>query len=217
MLVNEHYEKHVEQLIKVAARFATALSDGGIDYRIVGGLAVYLHVNAIDPIAARLTRDIDTAVRRIDVEKISHILKPGLDYRHVAGVDMLVDARAPKARTAVHLVFVEEKVHPEYVEPVPKFSVAANIDGLLVAPVADLVRMKLTSFHLKDRVHIQDMDGWTSSPLKSKQVCPISCTSGSRKSARPIKTRSAQSRNSPATSHRAECSAVPCKSRRAPD
>ena len=159
MLVNEHYEKHLEQLIKVAARFATALSDGGIDYRIVGGLAVYLHVNAIDPIAARLTRDIDTAVRRIDVEKISHILKPGLDYRHVAGVDMLVDARAPKARTAVHLVFVEEKVHPEYVEPVPKFSVAANIDGLLVAPVADLVRMKLTSFHLKDRVHIQDMDG----------------------------------------------------------
>ena len=74
VLVNEHYEKHVEQLIKVAARFATALSDGGIDYRIVGGLAVYLHVNAIDPIAARLTRDIDTAVRRIDVEKISHIL-----------------------------------------------------------------------------------------------------------------------------------------------
>ena len=160
MLVNEHYEKHVEQLIKVAARFATALSDGGIDYRIVGGLAVYLHVNAIDPIAARLTRDIDTAVRRIDVEKISHILKPlGLDYRHVAGVDMLVDARAPKARTAVHLVFVEEKVRPEYVEPVPKFSAAANIDGLLVAPVADLVRMKLTSFRLKDRVHIQDMDG----------------------------------------------------------
>jgi len=29
----------------------------------------------------------------------------------------------------------------------------------LVAPVADLVRMKLISFRLKDRIHIQDMDG----------------------------------------------------------
>jgi hypothetical protein len=28
----------------------------------------------------------------------------------------------------------------------------------LLAPVADLVRMKLTSYRLKDRVHIQDLD-----------------------------------------------------------
>ena len=28
----------------------------------------------------------------------------------------------------------------------------------MVAPVADLVTMKLTSFRLKDQVHIQDMD-----------------------------------------------------------
>jgi hypothetical protein len=33
------------------------------------------------------------------------------------------------------------------------------LEGALIAPVADLVRMKLTSFRLKDRVHIQDMDG----------------------------------------------------------
>ena len=32
-------------------------------------------------------------------------------------------------------------------------------EGILFAPVADLVRMKLTSFRLKDKVHIQDMDG----------------------------------------------------------
>ena len=31
-------------------------------------------------------------------------------------------------------------------------------EGFLVAPVADLVTMKLTSFRLKDQVHIQDMD-----------------------------------------------------------
>ena len=28
----------------------------------------------------------------------------------------------------------------------------------MVAPVADLVRMKLTSYRFKDRVHLQDLD-----------------------------------------------------------
>ena len=31
-------------------------------------------------------------------------------------------------------------------------------EGILIAPVTDLVLMKLTSFRLKDQVHIQDMD-----------------------------------------------------------
>jgi hypothetical protein len=73
----------------------------------------------------------------------------GFDYRHVAGVDMLVDAVKPNARSAVHL----------YPEAVPNFSPpVATREGVLLAPVADLVRMKLTSYRLKDRVHIQDMD-----------------------------------------------------------
>jgi len=87
-------------------------------------------------------------------------LRPfGFAYRHAAGVDMLVDAREPRARSAVHLVFVREKVRAEYVEPVPDFSPPVRTtEGVLLAPVADLVRRKLTSYRLKDRVHIQDLD-----------------------------------------------------------
>ena len=159
MLVNAHYEKHVEQLVEIASRFAEALSKAGIEYRIVGGLAVYLHVNAIDPLAARLTRDIDAAVRRTDLAAIAQLVKRfGLEFRHVAGVDMLIDSREPKARSAVHLIFVNEKVRQHYVEAVPDFSPVPNVDGLLVAPVSDLVRMKLTSFRDKDRVHVRDLD-----------------------------------------------------------
>ena len=73
---------------------------------------------------------------------------------------MLVDAQKPQARSAAHLVFVREKVRPEYVEPAPDFSTpVVATAGLLVARLADLVRMKLTSYRLKDRVHIQDLDG----------------------------------------------------------
>jgi hypothetical protein len=160
VLVNTYYERQVEQLVDVARRFAAALAQAGIEYRIVGGFAVYLHVNTIDPVAARLTRDIDAAVRRADLERIAGLVEPlGLKHRHAAGIDMLVDAAAPRARNAVHLIFAKEKVRPEYLEPVPDFSPVSQINGLLVAPVADLVRMKLTSFRDKDRVHVRDMDG----------------------------------------------------------
>ena len=57
------------------------------------------------------------------------------------------------------MVFAGEKIRPEYLEPVPSLSEATRTaEGILIAPVADLVRMKLTSFRLKDQVHIQDMD-----------------------------------------------------------
>src|ERR1700692_2200615 len=83
----------------------------------------------------------------------------GFHYRHVAGVDMLVDAKEPKARSTVHLVFIREKVRREYLEPVPDFTEpTVTKKGILLAPVADLVRMKLTSFRLKEKVHIIDLD-----------------------------------------------------------
>jgi hypothetical protein len=55
-------------------------------------------------------------------------------------------------------VFAGEKVRPEYLEAVPVSDSVPARDGILIAPVSDLVRMKLTSFRLKDKVHIQDMD-----------------------------------------------------------
>jgi hypothetical protein len=72
---------------------------------------------------------------------------------------MLLDAEQPKACSAVHLLFIGEKVREDDIEPVPGGSPARKKEGILVASVADLVRMKLTSFQLKDKVHIQDLDG----------------------------------------------------------
>lgn len=147
------YDAHVEQLRDTVRRLAEAFARAGIEYRVIGGLAVFFHVAVRDPGAARATRDVDVAVNRTDLAAIIEAVRPiGFVHRHAAGVDMLVDARHPSARSAVHLVFAREKVRPHYVEPVPDFS------PVLLAPVADLVRMKLTSYRLKDRVHVQDLD-----------------------------------------------------------
>lgn len=154
------YDRHVEQLFDVLHRVAKALSDAGIPYRVVGGVAAFLHVHGRDPIRARMTRDIDLAVERGDLERIAAAARPhGFELRHAAGVDMLVDTTGGRPRSAAHLLFVRERVRPDYLEPVPDFSPPVlTPDGLLLAPVADLVRMKLTSFRLKDKVHIQDLD-----------------------------------------------------------
>lgn len=160
MLTITAYDRHVEQLFDTVRRLAGAFDQAGIEYRVVGGLAVFFHVSGRDPRAARSTRDVDVAVDRARLPSIIEAVRPfGFAYRHAAGVDMLVDASKPKARSAVHLIFVGEKVRPDYLEEVPGFSLPVQTrEGILLAPVADLVRMKLTSYRLKDRVHIQDLD-----------------------------------------------------------
>jgi hypothetical protein len=154
------YDAHIDQLIDIVERLKKAFGDAGVGYRIVGGFAVFLYVRDRDPLAARTTRDVDVAIRRYDLEKIRAAAPTaGFEFRHAAGVDMLVDRTAPKMRSAVHFVFLNEKVQPDYLEPVPAMEAAVRTeDGLMLVTVEDLVQMKLTSFRLKDQVHIQDMD-----------------------------------------------------------
>jgi hypothetical protein len=154
------YDKHLEALSAQAERVCRALRDEGIEYRIVGGLAVLYHVASRDPLAARLTKDVDLAVNRIDLPRIAEAVRAlGLEYRHVAGVDMFVDAKAPKARSGIHLLFAGERVRPADLEPVPSFSEpTVNEAGILLVAPAELIRMKLISYRQRDKTHIVDMD-----------------------------------------------------------
>jgi hypothetical protein len=159
VFVNAFFEARVERLLDLAELVERIFSSAGLEYRIVGGLAAYLYVEELDPEAGRLTRDIDIAVRREDLGRIGRAAQPfGLQHRHVAGVDMLVEAGKPSARSAVHLVFAGEKVRLEYPEPTPELGTCRIVKGLRLIPLADLVRMKLTSFRAKDEAHLKDLD-----------------------------------------------------------
>jgi len=159
VFVNTFFETRVDKIFDLAERVEEAFSSAGLEYRIVGGLATYLYVEESEPDAGRLTRDIDIAVRREDLRRIAEAVSPfGLQYRHVAGVDMLVQAGEPSVRRAVHLVFTGEKVRQEYPEPAPELGTCRLIRGLRLVPLADLVRMKLTSFRAKDEAHLKDLD-----------------------------------------------------------
>jgi hypothetical protein len=158
-LVNTFFEQRVEQLFDLAQRIDAAFLIAGLDYRIVGGLAAYLYVEEIDPDAGRLTRDVDIAIRREDLAKIDAAVRPlGLEYCHGAGIDMLVQSAKPSAARSVHLIFAGEKVRPEYSESAPQMGNYRTIRGLRVILLADLVRMKLTSFRARDEAHLKDLD-----------------------------------------------------------
>jgi len=157
--VNTFFEERVEQLFDLAGLVERIFSSAGLEYRVVGGLAVYLYVEELEPDAGRLTKDIDIAVRREDLERITKAAEPfGLQHRHVAGVDMLARGRTASARRAVHLVFTGEKVRPEYPEPTPQLGPYRIMKGLRLIPLADLIRMKLTSFRATDEAHLKDLD-----------------------------------------------------------
>jgi hypothetical protein len=160
MITARAYDIHMERLFERIKRLHAALDSAGIEYRVVGGLAVFFQVSLRKPGRGRSTEDVDIAIDRLELRRIAEAVeKFGFRYRHVAGIDMLVDAEKPRASTAVHMVFINEKVRVEYLEAVPGFSEPTRTEeGILLASVADLVKMKLTSFRMKDQLHLKDLD-----------------------------------------------------------
>jgi hypothetical protein len=160
--VNTLFEERLFELVGVLHKISEALSAGGIPHELIGGLAVLVHVEEADPTHAMLTRDVDLMVLRADLERIKDTAaRYGFRFRHAAGVDMLLYGNTDSARNAVHLIFSGEKVRPNQATPNPPIAPEKkriHNQEVMVIPVADLVRMKLSSFRLKDQVHIQVMD-----------------------------------------------------------
>jgi hypothetical protein len=83
--------------------------------------------------------------------------KAGFIARHVKGIDMFLDGPGAKARDAVHVLFAGEKVRTEDPVPAPDVTDSEQIQRHRVLSFDALVRMKLTAFRDKDRMHLRDM------------------------------------------------------------
>lgn len=144
-------------------RAATALEAANIPYAVVGGNAVAAWVAKIDPAAIRNTQDVDVILERSDLEAAKTALaSAGFVYRHVKGIDMFLDGEGAKARDAVHVLFAGEKVRSDDLAPAAAITEAdlsesAHAGAFRVVDLEPLVRMKLTSYRLKDQVHLQDL------------------------------------------------------------
>ena len=151
-------ERAVEKVKDRLRRVTNALNEAQIPYAVIGGNAVQLWVAQVDESAVRNTRDVDIVLNRIDIEAAKLALEPvGFSFQEVAGVPMFLDGPDGTPRDAVHVVFAGEKVREEYPEAVPSVEQFEFIKSMRTLTFPELVRMKLTSHRLKDRVHVQDM------------------------------------------------------------
>ena len=146
----------VEALLKKVTR---ALDRAGVEYAVVGGNAVAAWVATVDEAAIRSTKDVDILVKRSSLGRIQEALrKLGFDFVEVLGVSMFVDRKDPSPKRGVHLIFANERIRPEYAHPAPdpKSAVRAR-RGFMVIDLPNLVKMKLQSYRLADRVHLIDL------------------------------------------------------------
>jgi hypothetical protein len=149
-------EKVRQRLLKAAA----ALKAGGVLYAVAGGNAVALWVSRVDEAAVRNTQDVDILIRRGDLDAAKSALEVvGFVYRHVAGLDVFLDGPDAKPRDAVHIVFANEKVRPQEPQANPDVTESEQTDLFRVLSLESLVRIKLTAYRLKDRVHLLDLIG----------------------------------------------------------
>jgi hypothetical protein len=160
--VNTLFEERLFALVGTLERIAGPLAAEKIPYEVIGGMAVMVQVNRVEPSAVRNTKDIDIMVHRPDLERIKEVARRhGFTFRHAAGVDMLLPYGETKARNAVHLVFSGEKAAANQAVPNPPLRpeyLSVHDVEVAVIPVLDLVQMKLSNNRDIDRVHIRDLD-----------------------------------------------------------
>ena len=150
----------VEKVRARLERAVAALERAGIPYAVAGGNAVAAWVSRVDEAAVRNTQDVDILLRREDLERAKIALASvGFVFRHVKSIDMFLDGPDAKARDAVHVVFAGEKVTADSLAPSPDVTEADTGGPFRVVDLEPLVRMKLTSYRLKDQVHLLDMIG----------------------------------------------------------
>jgi hypothetical protein len=115
-------------------------------------------VSRVDEAAVRNTQDVDILLRRSDLPTARLAMEQaGFVYRHAASMDMFLDGPDAKARDAVHIVFASEKVRPDYAIAAPDVSESEETETFRLVSLEALVKMKLTSFRDKDRVHVRDL------------------------------------------------------------
>jgi hypothetical protein len=155
------FESGMHSLVNDLEGIVKALRDAGVHFEVVGGVAVNAHIFSLHRSRSFVTRDIDVLIHRNDLERVAEAVESlGYRARKMMGGYTLIRPDQDLAE-AVHLIFVGEKskstqplphpaLHPEEMR---LFGVA-----IPVAPLKDVLHMKLNSLRPKDLVHLETLD-----------------------------------------------------------
>jgi hypothetical protein len=148
----------VEKVRERCDRAVGVLEAAGLPYGVLGGHAVANWVASKDEGAVRNTRDVDILIRREDLDRVKAAMEAaGFIFGNAYGVDFFLDGPDAKPSESVHLVYAGEKVKSTDLLPAPEVTETEPGAAFRVLTLEALVRVKLVSYRLKDRVHLQDM------------------------------------------------------------
>ena len=154
----------LENVRRRLLRAAAALDAGQVPYAVVGGNAVAAWVSRADEAAVRNTRDVDILLRRSDLAAATAALeKAGFHHRRIASLgqpgalEVFFDGPDSSVRDALHIVFAAEKTRADQPEPNARIDESEDAGGFRLIALEALVRMKLSAFRDKDRVHLRDL------------------------------------------------------------
>jgi hypothetical protein len=147
--------------VKERLRRATrALDAAGVPYAVVGGNAVAEWVARVDEDAVRNTRDVDILIRRSYFPAARACLEAaGFIYYELLDIDIFIDGPQGKPSGGIHLLYAGEKVRRDDDHSLPEIEESERAIEFQVVNLKALLIMKLTSYRLKDRVHILDLIG----------------------------------------------------------
>jgi hypothetical protein len=137
-----------------------ALEAEGIEYAVIGGNAVAAWVATVDEGATRNTPEVNLLVRRDDLPAVVRLMDAaGFDHLSSEPRAAFVDRPQGKFRSGVFFTFAGEFVRPD--DPLPVAEPSERVRGpkFWLIALEPLVRMKLTAWRMKDRVHISDLIG----------------------------------------------------------
>jgi hypothetical protein len=149
-------ERVEERLLGTCATLETA----GIEYAVIGGNAVAAWVATVDEGATRNTPEVNLLVRREDFPAVVQLMTAvGFDHSPSDRHGSFVDRPDGSLRSGVHFTFAGEFVRPD--DPRPSAELTERMRGpkFWLISLEPLVRMKLTAWRMKDRVHIRDLIG----------------------------------------------------------
>ncbi len=160
--VNVLFEAGMYSLLDDLERIVNLLREARVSFEVVGGMAVNAHLLAVrERSRTFVTRDIDLLVQRSDLPTIIAAAEAGgYQAKKIVGGYMLIRPDQQPAE-AVHLFFSGERsksIHPLPHPPIRPEEKQLFELSVPVAPLPDLVQMKLNSFRPKDFVHLDTLD-----------------------------------------------------------
>ncbi len=162
----ERMSNAVENVRRRLLRAVAALEAANVPYAVIGGNAVAAWVSRVDESAVRNTRDVDLLLRRADLPAATVTLEvAGFQHRRVASpgrggtMDVFLDGPDSRVGDAVHIIFAGELTRPDQPEPNAGIEEGETAGEFRLITLEALVRMKLTAFRDKDRMHLRDLLG----------------------------------------------------------